>query len=317
MMKPINVNSIDSLARYNIKKISIAIGIFDGVHKGHLHLLNRLKEIAKKTNSTPVVLSFYPHPKEFFKKSNASSQLISQEKKIELLHQAGVEAVVTLPFTKNFSLQQPKEFIDNILLSSQMQIKGICVGRNWRFGYKGQGDISILKHFAEKGHFIFSAVDEINCGERIVSSTTIRHNLAIGLLDSANEMLTRSYTLRGEVIEGLNIATKKLECPTANLKINLGIIPPNGVYAGTAKIAGTEIKHNAVIAIGDAPTFKHFKDLKNKFEVHIFGLTENLYGKEIEVEMIKYVREERFYSSGEKLKAQIQKDIIEVKKILN
>ncbi len=310
----ISVNSIDLLADYGIKNIVIAIGVFDGLHKGHQKLLNTLKNMAKKTDSSPIVLTFYPHPMTIINPTLSPTQLISQSKKCKLLFENKIDGIVTIPFTKDFSELSAKDFIEQCLASHQVKLNGICVGKKWKFGANANGSINLLKRYAEKGHFDFQCVDELILKEKIVSSTRIRQLISNGLLEDANELLGRIYTLEGLIITGKHIATDVLEYPTANLSVKVGVIPPLGVYAGYAIIK--EKRFKTAIAIGVAPTFKHYDDFEVKIEAHLFDFKGNLYNQELELELVQYIREERCFSSSEKLKTQIEQDIKNIKNLL-
>ena len=303
----IEVNSISSLYDFGIKRIVIAIGIFDGVHIGHQHLLNHLLKMSKKHNATPIALTFYPHPREVLRPDAPHAQLVPQNEKIKLLHQYGVEGTVTIPFTKEFSIMRPKEFIEKILNSHQVRLCGICVGREWRFGANGSGDISLLKDYSEKGHFDFTAVEELLSGSEKVSSTSIRRAIASGSLEFAEKMLGRPYSLFGNVEEGRKIASSVLGHPTANLNINSGIIPPNGLYAGY--VVYNNKKYDAAIVIGTSPTFKHQFGEQRRVEVHLLDFSASLYEMNVEIIFKKYIREERVFSSADELKTQIKNDI--------
>lgn len=310
----INASSLAQLEKYGINRVAVAIGVFDGVHKGHCLLLQRLIEMAKRDNATPVAMTFYPHPREALRPESHPGLLLSPAKKIELLHEQGIKAVVTIPFTKEFASLSPFEFIERSLLVSQVELTGICVGRKWRFGAGGKGDVKILEDFANNGHFDFDAVDELFIDGETVSSTSIRRAISSGLLEKAEKMLGRPYSLEGEVEQGKKIAGTELSYPTANLKTRYGIIPPNGVYASCAIL--DEKKYPAAVAIGVSPTFNYANNKNPRVEVHLIGFEGDIYGKNIEAFFIKYLREERYYSSIEALKTQIGEDIKNIKNIL-
>jgi riboflavin kinase / FMN adenylyltransferase len=312
--KIINVSSLADLSGYNIKRAVIAIGVFDGVHCGHQLLLNKVKAMAKQNNAEPVALTFYPHPREVIGSQPAPKLLIPPEKKIALLHSYGVRAVVTVPFTKEFSNLQPDEFIHNCLEASNIELCGICVGRNWRFGADGMGSVKNLETFAAQGHFDFTAVDELAPRGEMISSTLIRRAISTGLLDKAEKMLGWRYSLSGVVEKGHNVATGELSCPTANLKLKHGIMPPDGVYAARALFAGTE--YAAAVNIGISPTYNRLSDRNRRVEVHLIDFDGDIYGKRLEVELVSYLREERSYPSYIELKKQIKRDIEDVRKKL-
>jgi riboflavin kinase/FMN adenylyltransferase len=310
----INVSSLAQLEKYDIKKVAVAIGVFDGVHKGHCLLLQRLIEMAKRDDATPVAMTFYPHPREALKPESHPGLLVSPVRKIELLHEQGIKAVVTIPFTREFSSLSPNDFIERALLSAQVELTGICVGNKWRFGAGGKGNVKVLEEFAGNGHFDFDAVDELLIDGETVSSTSIRRAISSGLFGKAEKMLGRPYSLQGEVEEGKKIAGPELSYPTANLKTQYGIIPPNGVYAASAILDGK--KYPAAVAIGLSPTFNYAHNKTPRVEVHLIGFEGNIYGKTVEAVFVEYLREERCYSSAEALKKQIGEDIKNINNIL-
>jgi riboflavin kinase/FMN adenylyltransferase len=180
-MKLIEVTSITELTNYNINNVVVAIGIFDGVHLGHQLLIKKLLDSAKKYNATPIVLTFYPHPKEVLSLQHNSYQLMPQNKKVEMLGKFGVEAVVTIPFTIEFSRLSPEEFINKVLYAPNIKLSAICVGKKWRFGHKGAGNNDFLEKYSKEFNFQFEAVDEfsLTAGEK-VSSSEIRRAVANG-----------------------------------------------------------------------------------------------------------------------------------------
>ncbi len=312
MKSRIDVNSISKLKEHGIKKAVVAIGVFDGVHIGHRHLLERLKSMAEKSSAVPVVLTFFPHPRQVLKPNENLLLLVSHPKKIELLHSAGIKAVVTFPFTKEFASLPASEFLETCLFDKNVEILGICVGQKWKFGNGGTGDVNLLANFARNQGMLFDPVEEYAINGETVSSSAIRRAISAGFLDKASLFLTRNHSLQGTVEHGYNIGAKVLNCPTANISVMSGILPPNGVYAGYA-ILNTR-KYNAALSIGTAPTFGHIK--KTLIEAHIFDFSREIYGQELEIEFVKHVREEKVFTSVDILKKQIELDLNEIRGIL-
>lgn len=313
--KYVNVASFDALAEHGIAEVVIAIGVFDGVHEGHQVLLKELVSMAERTGARPVALTFYPHPREVLEPENTPSLLIPPARRVELLHDYGCEAVVTIPFSREFAELSAEDFIKDCLFSPRVSIKGICVGKGWKFGAGAMGDIGLLKAYAKKGHFDFRPVGELEIDGRPVSSTFIRQAVSAGRLDDAAAMLGRSYALSGTVEKGRKIAGPELECPTANLKFRFGVLPPNGVYAGRAIVDGKS--YVSALAVGVSPTFREHDDRHRRVEAHILDFSGDLYGRRMELEFVEYLREERCFSSTESLKQQISDDIEKIKAIMN
>lgn len=303
----IDVSSFDAVGAHGLSEVAVAVGVFDGVHLGHQKLLDTLKELASKLKAHPIVVTFHPHPRELLHPDSPPSLLLPPEEKARLLHEYGAEAVVTIPFDKEFAALSPPEFLYDCLSSSRVKMKGLCVGAKWRFGWKGTGDAKFLKSRAAEGHFKFAAVEELAIGGQPVSSTNIRRALSSGDLGKAKAMLGRNYSLFGKVEHGRQIAGKELSSPTANLKMRYGVMPPCGVYSGWAKFKGE--RHEAAIAIGSSPTFKSQYGDENRVELHLIGFKGDLYGLELEAELNSYIREERCFPGVEELKKQIGEDI--------
>ncbi|MFA7231594.1 MAG: riboflavin biosynthesis protein RibF [Victivallaceae bacterium] len=314
-LRTVNVTSLDALASNGITRACIAIGVFDGVHCGHQLLIKTLTAMADEHNATPVALTFYPHPREVLSPENPPPLLVPPWKRIDLLHYYGAEAVVTLSFSASFARQSPEDFIRNCLYSPRVEIKGICVGSNWRFGANGSGGIEVLEHYAAQGHFAFQAVDELAVDGMPVSSTSIRRAIASGLLNNAEKMLGRPYSLCGIVEKGHSVAGRELGSPTANLKVSYGVMPPAGVYAATAVFDDRRML--AAVNIGNSPTYNRPEDANGRLEVHIINFYGNIYGKMMEIEFHEYLREERCFSSPSELKVQVIKDIEQIETFFN
>ena len=305
--KWIDVSSFDALGAHGLNKVAVAVGVFDGVHRGHQRLLASLKEAAGRLDAKPVVVTFHPHPRELLKPDAPPTLLFPPEIKTRFLHEYGAEAVVTIPFTREFAALSPPEFLYDCLSSSRVEMKALCVGANWRFGFGGAGDAAFLRERAAEGHFEFISVEELSFDNLAVSSTKIRRAISSGDLKTASLMLGRNYSLYGKVEHGHHIAGSVLNRPTANLKIRYGVLPPCGVYAGWAKSSG--FKKAAAIAIGSSPTFKEQFGAETRVELHIIDYEGDLYGMDLEAELCSYIREERCFPGVESLKKQIGEDI--------
>jgi riboflavin kinase/FMN adenylyltransferase len=310
----IEVNDLNALGRHGLRRVAAAVGVFDGVHRGHLHLLAELMTMARDVHAEPVALTFHPHPREILHPREPIMLLVSREKKLALLHAAGIRAVVTLPFTRAFAALPPEEFLQSCLSAPQVTLSGLCVGSRWRFGADGAGDAATVDTYARCGHFAFRAVPELMLDDRVVSSTAIRRAVTGGLLEDAAAMLGRPYGIEGIVESGQQIAGSVLNCPTANIDVHHGIVPPAGVYAGYAVLGGK--RQPAAIAIGAAPTFHHHLTDRPIIEVHILDFSGNLYGKSLEIEFVRYLREERCFATPEMLRAQIARDLAAIRQIL-
>ena len=241
--------------------------------------------------------------------------LLPPEEKLRLLHAYGAQAIVTIPFTKEFAALSPDEFLDQCLHSGTVRLTGVCVGSAWKFGAKAAGSSADLKRRAKQDGFLFRPVDEVRYGDRIVSSTEIRKAVAEGDLQTASAMLKRNYRLFGTVEHGLGLAGRMLGAPTANLHLEAGVLPPFGVYAVYAETPEGE-RLPGIVNIGIAPTVRKEENLAPKVEVHIFGRSLDLYGKRLAVELVSNVRREKRFQSLEELRTQIHADIAAAAELL-
>ncbi|MBO5959200.1 MAG: riboflavin biosynthesis protein RibF [Lentisphaeria bacterium] len=306
----IQTDSIDALKAYGIDRISVAIGVFDGVHAGHRKLLTELQMIAAATDSIPVAVTFSPHPRQILSPENAPALLLPPDEKCRRLTESGVRAVVTIPFTREFAGRQPTEFISGTLECDGITLCGLCVGKKWRFGAGGSGDTRLLGEIAKECGFRFVPVDEVHDGPETVSSSSIRAAAAAGDLTKAARYLCRPYMLFGPVVHGEGVAGKKLDAPTANIKVEYGVLPPPGVYAAWLVLSDGTDRHPAVVNIGSSPTFDSYgrKDLM-RVEAHLLDGGRDLYGEYAGLELVSYLRAEQRFATIDGLKRQILMDI--------
>lgn len=283
--------------------IALAIGNFDGVHLGHEALLARLIEVAKAKNLTPAVMTFEPHPREFFTPLNAPSRLCNLREKLEYFIAAGVEKTFVCAFNQRFSAITAQRFMDEIL-RQKMQVNTILVGEDFRFGAKRVGTVDDLK--AQGFDLIhFPSIQFAN--ERI-SSTRVRDALSYGNLQLASELLGRHYSISGKVVHGAKRG-RELGFPTANIHIKHERPALTGVYA--VKLD----RLNAVANLGVRPTIAGVPKLL--LEVHILDFNENIYGKHVHVEFLHKIRDEMKFNDLDALKAQIAQDVIVAREYFN
>ena len=315
--KVLETDSIDALADANISSVTVAIGVFDGVHLGHRKLLTELLKLAEQQHSVPVAMTFYPHPRELVNPRAAPKLLLPTQEKIRMLGQCGAAAVVSIHFTREFASLAPEEFLDSCLFGNRVKVHGLCVGRKWRFGAGASGDSVFLARKAKEKGFAFVPVEELRTPEgAIISSTAIRKALTEGNLEVAKSMLGRNYSLFGTVEEGYHNATSRLDSPTANLSIPDGVLPPNGVYAGFAHVDG--VRYPAAVNLGVSPTFRaEYGRISRRLELHLLGgFHGTLYGKYLQAELVSFLRPEKRFADPEELKQQIRRDIEAINQIL-
>lgn len=314
---PADLSHIRELSCCGIRRAAVAIGVFDGVHRGHQKLLTELLSVASELDAEPVVMTFFPHPRSVLS-DNPPALLYPPEEKLRLLHCSGIKAVVTVNFTRQFSRLTPDRFLEQSVFAGTVPVPAICVGKHWRFGANAAGNAQYLQQMAADRHFCFRAVDEL-CMEdgQVVCSTAIREAIGSGDLDRAERMLGRRYALSGTVGAGYRVAGEKLQTPTANLEIRHGVLPPCGVYAATAYLSGRE-RFAAAVNIGTAPTFREqYGQIAPRVEVHLLsGFRGDLYGKEMRLELAGFVRKEIRFPDIESLKKQISCDIEQIRGIL-
>ncbi|WP_047539549.1 bifunctional riboflavin kinase/FAD synthetase [Methylotenera versatilis] len=283
--------------------IALAIGNFDGMHLGHQALLARLIEVAKAKNITPAVMTFEPHPREFFTPLNAPSRLCNLREKLEYFIAAGVEQAFVCAFNQHFSAISAQVFMDEIL-REKMHVSTILVGEDFRFGARRTGTIDDFK----ANQFDLIDFAPINFANERISSTRVRDALSYGNLQLASGLLGRHYSISGKVVHGAKRG-RELGFPTANIHIKHERPALTGVYA--VKLDGL----NAVANLGVRPTIAGVPKLS--LEVHILDFNENLYGRHVHVEFLHKIRDEMKFSGLDALKTQITKDVIDAREFFS
>ena len=308
----ITVNSIPALADHGITRFCMAVGIFDGVHEGHRHLLRRLSNMAEKMEAEPVVLTFSPHPKVVVDPKHAPILMLPPEEKAARLASCGVKAVVTLHFTPELAAMTADDFFDSILADSPAKLCGFCVGNRFHCGAKGQGTTEVLAAYGKRHGIHFESEPEYVLNDEIVSASSIRRAIAAGDLEKAQTYLSDEVTLYGTVISGFGIAGTKLEHPTANIELNYGVLPPCGVYAAFTIVDGQ--RHATALQIGKAPTFLNNGPVR--IEAHLLDFKGNLYDHNVAVQIIDFIRPEQKFPNPEALMKQICTDVEKIRTIL-
>lgn len=288
--------------------IVLTIGVFDGVHLGHQALLRRATLLAKRLGVRPEALTFHDHPMHVLKKGPRIPFLLPRQETFGLLKQKGARKVHVLRFTKAFSQKSPEQFVQ--WLRGLGKLKGIVVGENFRFGRGAQGDVALLKTLGRKLGFEVAVVPAVKIGAKIVSSSSIRHLLAEGKNELANRMLGRPYAIEGEVVHGRHRG-HRIGFPTANLHAVRQFLPKDGVYACAVKL-GREF-YRAGMNLGKRPTFRD-DNHQRQAEVHLLHYYGKLYGKNMKVYLLKYLRPEKKFPTTQALVEQIQKDLVQVRR---
>lgn len=288
----------------------LTIGNFDGVHLGHQTIFQMIIKKAKEKNGTSVVLTFEPHPLKVIAPDKAPKLITSFKERRRLIEESGIDVLLYIKFTKEFSNIPAEDFVKKILLDA-IGIKEIFIGSNYFFGKGKRGSPELLKKMGKEYGFEVTIIPEIKINNSTVSSSKIRSLISKGNVEEASKFLGRHYSLEGIVVEGAKRGRKLFNTPTANISIFNELLPKNGVYAVTVDIDG-KIYHGAA-NIGYNPTFGGKKMM---CEVHVFDFDENILGKILKVNLIKRVRDEVKFSKIEDLAVQIRKDIEEISQIL-
>lgn len=306
------IQGIDNITK-PYKNAVVTIGNFDGVHKGHRTLFKETIEKARSMDGTSVVITFEPHPLKVVRPDRRPPLITLYDQKVELISQTGIDVLVCIPFTKSFATLSAKKFIEEILFGT-IGMKAIVVGNDYNFGKNREGDIQVLRKFGERLGFDVIVPDWIrisaNWKDR-VSSTKIRELVMAGNIEDIPMLMDRHYQIRGDVVAGRNRGGKLLGFPTANIHLTDELCPKMGVYAVTIEIG--KQKHKGVANIGYSPTFE---DHVFTVEVHILDFKDDLYGKEIRVNFINRLRDEKKFSNISELSAQIRSDIEKARKLL-
>jgi riboflavin kinase/FMN adenylyltransferase len=284
------------------KDMLLTIGVFDGVHLGHKHLIAKLKELAQKQGDLSGVITFSQHPREVLSPQTRLPSLTGLEQRLALLQDEGVDIVIPLPFTPRIANLSPKQFLS--LLKEYLKVKGLVVGPDFALGKDRQGDIDALRQLGKEMGFSVTVVPPLRIGGEVVSSTAIRKALADGDMEKAQKLLGRPFRLQGRVVSG-DKRGQELGFPTANLEAAPGqALPAGGVYACRAHVEGQA--YPAMTNIGTRPTFDGGQQL---VEVYLMDYNGDLYGRELAVDIIGRLRDEKKFDTAEQLKEQIARDI--------
>jgi riboflavin kinase/FMN adenylyltransferase len=288
----------------------VTIGVFDGVHQGHRHLINQFVRHAEAFDLVPVVLTFFPYPDTILHGLKQGYYLTMPDFKAQLLAQIGVKVVVTHPFDDAVRHMRAVKFVDR--LTQYLRMQSLWVGADFAMGYRREGNVEFLSKESSKRGFDLKVVDLMDAGSEHVSSTRIRQALAEGDLDMATRLLGRPHQIAGSVVEGAGRG-RTLGIATANLSLPLEqAIPARGVYAAWALVDGQEVP--AVVNIGLRPTFDGTGDLT--VEAHLLDFSADLYGQTISLKFISRLRDEHKFANVQALLDQIHRDIARARTLL-
>lgn len=292
-----------------IPRAVVTIGTFDGVHLGHQKILNRLRALADQSHGETVLITFWPHPRMVLRPDSHNIRLLSTfEEKSRLLQDFGIDHLVSIPFTKAFSETSSEEFIHHILIE-KIQTKILVIGYDHKFGKGREGGFEHLHANQEKYGFDLEEIPREDIDSIGISSTKIRQALEMGDVVSANNFLGRPYALRGKVIQGRQIG-RSIGFPTANIEIAdpNKLIPNDGAYIVRTSIEGSSV--NGMLNIGHRPTLS---GLNKTIEVHLFDFDRAIYGVDIDIMFLEFLRPEIKFSGLAELKEQLDRDRVRAK----
>ncbi len=296
------------------KNAVITVGIFDGVHKGHVQIIEQVVKEAQDINGTAVLITFHPHPRQILDDlPEPVSILTTPEEKYKLLENYGIKHVVSVLFNKSFSRMPATEYIDNFLVGV-FHPHTIIIGYDHKFGVNREGDYQLLSEASTIHNFILKEIPRHVVESVVISSSKIRETLLTGAVETANLYLGYPYTLAGKVIEGKKIG-RTLGYPTANIEVTNPdkLIPGAGIYAVTVN-TGSSSNYKGMMSIGTNPTFG---ENKRTLEVHLFDFDEDIYGEQVEIRFIRRLRnEEKFATIGDLIK-RMNEDRVDALKALN
>jgi len=293
----------------NYKRSALAIGNFDGIHKGHQKVFRRTKRFANKKKIKFGVLTFTPLPIMFFNKKIKNFRLVSERRKFELFEKYGVDFIINIRFNKNFSETSAEKFIKKII-HKKINPQFLFISNNFKFGRKRKGDIRLLKKYNNECNYRLLNVPSFKYKGKIVSSTRIRKSIQNGKIHLANKLLSRTWFVEGIVNRGKKLG-RKLGYRTCNIRLKDYILPKLGIYVVKVMIGNKRKIYGGVAYLGLRPTFNG----KEIFlETYIFGIKKNLYQKSLRVYFIKLIRGDKKFKNRDKLIKQMNKDVIIAKK---
>lgn len=295
------INSLSEIDRLSCMT-GVSLGSFDGIHRGHLALMNSLMENCREKNLKSVIYTFSNHPRGIISINNSPKIIISKKQKIDIFKKIGIDFLFMVDFDDFQRNISAKDFVEKILLE-KLNMSSIVVGADCRFGKMAEGDIVLLEQFSKQYCFDLTVVPPVKLEDKIISSTAIRHFLSQGLVEKANMFLGRNYSIIGKVIRGKQLGST-LGFPTANISIDFNMsLPKPGVYVSKTKVKNGI--YNSITNVGFNPTFNQ----KNyNIETYIFEFSENIYGEEVEVYFLHKIRDEVKFNSIDGLCRQIDKD---------
>ena len=280
----------------------LALGNFDGLHRGHLKIIERVRRGAAEHGGTPMAMTFYRHPSRVVRPDKAPPLLMTKAQRLEAFERAGISAVAVVRFTPELSKWDPETFVRTVLVD-WLRVSEVWVGANFLFGHDRSGNFSTLRTLGQRYGFRADKIDPVRYKEFVVSSTRIRRLVSEGRMDEAGALLGHQFYLDGRVVPGAHRG-RELGFPTANLETNNELLPPNGVYATMTTIDG--IVHPSITNVGVRPTFGD--TTRTIIEAYVLGYEGDLYGRQVRLGFVQRLRDERKFEDVDALRAQIEAD---------
>lgn len=289
----------------------LALGNFDGLHRGHQKIIERVRRSAADRNGASLVLTFDPHPPRVVRPDKAPPLLMTMSQKLAALERAGLSGAAVVRFTEAVSRWSPENFVRQVLVD-WLRVAEVWVGADFLFGHERAGNFSMLRTLGQQYGFRVEKIDPVRYKEFVVSSTRIRRLVAEGRVDEAGALLGHHYAIEGDVVHGAQRG-RQLGFPTANLSTHNELVPPTGVYATAAEIGGT--RWPAVTNIGVRPTFEIAGAVT--VETHVLGLDADVYGARLSLSFIQRLRDERRFPDVDALREQIEADVRRARRLFD
>ena len=288
----------------------LALGNFDGLHRGHVAIINRVRGRAYERGVLPIALTFDPHPARVIRPDKAPKLLMTSTQKFEALTTAGIGGIAVVRFTEEMSRWEPERFVVNALVE-WLKVSEVWVGANFLFGHERAGNFSLLRELGARHGFRAEKIEPVRYKDFVVSSTRIRRLVAEGSVDEAGVLLGHHYAIDGVVVRGEGRG-REIGVPTANIRFDNELLPLDGVYATLVTLDG--VVYPGVTNVGLRPTFSEGRRV---LETHVFDLTRDLYGVPLRLSFVRRLRDEMEFDGVESLRSQIEADCRQARKLFS
>jgi riboflavin kinase/FMN adenylyltransferase len=289
----------------------LALGNFDGLHRGHTKIIERVRRVAAERGGTSLVLTFDPHPPRIVRPDKAPLLLMTLAQKIEALEKAGIQGAAVVRFTAELSRWEPEAFVKTVLVD-WLRVAEVWVGADFLFGRDRSGNFSLLRALGAQYGYRAEKIDSVRYKDFVVSSTRIRRLIAEGRVDEAGALLGHHFYIDGTIVKGAGRG-RELGVPTANIHTQNELVPPHGVYATTITI--DNVIHPSVTNIGLRPTFEDVA--QTTIETHALEVDRDLYGHAVRLNFVQRLRDERRFPDVDALKAQIDADVRRARRLFD